>query len=161
MIVSCPIQYLAHDFWTYFEHQIISRYLFYLSFLKYPMNMKYFGLAETKLFHFHGIFKTRVSFFYMIWGHTRFYQISLGRVVKICVIRYQKQQEKQSLAYLSLNYHFFKKKKIQIILKVTQRSEWNPGYHIMRLCYHVTFVCLPFAAFQHSLVNPLYIGNLF
>ena len=24
---------------------------------KYPMKMKYFGLSETKLFHFHGIFK--------------------------------------------------------------------------------------------------------
>ena len=24
---------------------------------KYPMKMKQFGLSETKLFHFHGIFK--------------------------------------------------------------------------------------------------------
>ena len=24
---------------------------------RYPMKMKYFGLNETKLFHFHGIFK--------------------------------------------------------------------------------------------------------
>ena len=24
---------------------------------KYPMKMKLFGLSETKLFHFHGIFK--------------------------------------------------------------------------------------------------------
>ena len=29
----------------------------YLIFLKYPMKMKYFGLTETKLFHFHGILK--------------------------------------------------------------------------------------------------------
>ena len=26
--------------------------------IKYPMKMKWFGLSETKLFHFHGIFKT-------------------------------------------------------------------------------------------------------
>ena len=25
--------------------------------IKYPMKMKYFGLTETKLLHFHGIFK--------------------------------------------------------------------------------------------------------
>ena len=25
--------------------------------IKYPMKMKYFGLSETKLFHFPGIFK--------------------------------------------------------------------------------------------------------
>ena len=30
---------------------------FYLIFLKYPMKMKKFGLTETKLFHFHTIFK--------------------------------------------------------------------------------------------------------
>ena len=30
---------------------------FYLIFLKYRMKMKLFGLTETKLFHFHGIFK--------------------------------------------------------------------------------------------------------
>ena len=29
----------------------------YLIFLKYLMKMKYFGLTETKLFHFHWIFK--------------------------------------------------------------------------------------------------------
>ena len=29
--------------------------LFYLIYLKYLMKMKYFGLSETKLFHFHGI----------------------------------------------------------------------------------------------------------
>ena len=33
--------------------------LIFLSFLKYPMKIKYFGLTETKLFHFHRIFKTR------------------------------------------------------------------------------------------------------
>ena len=27
-------------------------------FLKYPMHMNYFGLAETKLIHFHRMFKT-------------------------------------------------------------------------------------------------------
>ena len=27
------------------------------SFFKYPMKMKYFGLTETKLFHFHGKYK--------------------------------------------------------------------------------------------------------
>ena len=31
--------------------------LIYLLFLKYPLKMKQFGLSETKLFHFHGIFK--------------------------------------------------------------------------------------------------------
>ena len=30
-----------------------------LIFLKYPMKMKKFGLSETKLFHFHRIFKNR------------------------------------------------------------------------------------------------------
>ena len=30
---------------------------FYLIFLKYPIKMKWFGLIETKLFHFHRIFK--------------------------------------------------------------------------------------------------------
>ena len=30
---------------------------FYLIFLKYPMKMIQFGLIETKLFHFHRIFK--------------------------------------------------------------------------------------------------------
>ena len=29
----------------------------YLIFLKYPMKMKYFGLTETKLFHFHRMLK--------------------------------------------------------------------------------------------------------
>ena len=28
-----------------------------ISFFKYPMKMKQFGLTETKLFHFHRIFK--------------------------------------------------------------------------------------------------------
>ena len=30
---------------------------FYLIFFKYPIKMKLFGLTETKLFHFHKIFK--------------------------------------------------------------------------------------------------------
>ena len=30
---------------------------FIFFFLKYPMKMKYFGLTETKLFHFHMNFK--------------------------------------------------------------------------------------------------------
>ena len=34
-----------------------SPFLFYIVFLKYPMKMKYFGLTESKLFHFHRIFK--------------------------------------------------------------------------------------------------------
>ena len=32
---------------------LISTHLF----IKYPIKMKEFGLTETKLFHFHGIFK--------------------------------------------------------------------------------------------------------
>ena len=32
---------------------------FYLLFIKYPMKMKQFGLTETKLFHFHKIFKNK------------------------------------------------------------------------------------------------------
>ena len=27
---------------------------------KYPMKMKYFGLSETKLFHFHGILRKMI-----------------------------------------------------------------------------------------------------
>ena len=35
------------------------RFADFISFsLKYPMKMKEFGLTETKLFHFHRIFKT-------------------------------------------------------------------------------------------------------
>ena len=30
------------------------------SVFNYPMEMKYFGLSETKLFHFHGIFKNNI-----------------------------------------------------------------------------------------------------
>ena len=33
------------------------RFADFLIFLKYPMKMKQFGLTETKLFHFHRIFK--------------------------------------------------------------------------------------------------------
>ena len=32
-------------------------FVIYLIFLKYPMKMKKFGLTESKLFHFHRIFK--------------------------------------------------------------------------------------------------------
>ena len=28
---------------------------------KYPMKVKYFGLSEIKLFHFHGIFKNEIK----------------------------------------------------------------------------------------------------
>ena len=34
-------------------------FLIYLIFLKYAMKIQYFGLTESKLFHFHRIFKKR------------------------------------------------------------------------------------------------------
>ena len=38
-----------------------------LIFLKYPMKMEYFGLTETKLFHFHGISETKLFHFHGIF----------------------------------------------------------------------------------------------
>ena len=37
--------------------RFVCGYDFIYFFLKYPMKMKSFGVAETKLFHFHRIFK--------------------------------------------------------------------------------------------------------
>ena len=34
---------------------------FYLIFLKYSMKIKLFGLTETKLFHFHRVFKNEAG----------------------------------------------------------------------------------------------------
>ena len=43
---------------SYVSKMLVSLCRFYLTYLKYSMKMKQFGLIETLLFHFHRLFKS-------------------------------------------------------------------------------------------------------
>ena len=57
-LIFYKISYKNKRIWSHGD-QIISFHRIFKFFIKYPIKIKEFGLTETKLFHFHRIFKKR------------------------------------------------------------------------------------------------------